>query len=222
MSLCDSRRLIPPVVRFPRLLPLPAHRSLLTARFSFTLIELLVVIAIISILASLLTPALGRARNSAKQTSCANNLRQLGMAFALYVNENDGVLPPYPQPSPGPGYWWMAINSYTGNQSGNSGRLLQCSRATAVDSFESNRTCYAMNLNTQGPKKLGEFIHPSEGALLGDARYPYYSSFTEITQGLAWLSPRHDGGANFLFLDGRASFLKQPWPAASDPFWTGN
>ena len=77
------------------------------ARRGFTLIELLVVIAIIAILASMLLPALARAKEAAKRIACVNNARNLGLSLSLYADDNEGRFTPR---KPGESRWTSLLH----------------------------------------------------------------------------------------------------------------
>jgi prepilin-type N-terminal cleavage/methylation domain-containing protein/prepilin-type processing-associated H-X9-DG protein len=97
-------------------------------RRGFTLIELLVVIAIIAILAAILFPVFARAREQARKASCQSNLKQIGLAIAMYVQDYDETYPManmgYSAPNPdwygntnnNPAYWYTIFQPYVKNK----------------------------------------------------------------------------------------------------------
>lgn len=197
-------------------------------RRGFTLVELLVVIAIIAILASMLLPALSRAKQSARRIVCINQLKQLALATVIYVGDNDGYYPS----SNSPDEWPQALRPHYEDL-----RLLVCpedrsitSNAVVTASADLAPRSYVMNAWSDYFNLLPQPVafeimpesaikFPSETILFGekqeergdfsmDLRFddPDFDPETVLEQ------TRHPGGgigggANYSFADGSARFL---------------
>ena len=103
--------------------PRSAKPHLLTS--GFTLIELLVVIAIIAILASILFPVFAQARDKARQASCLSNLKQIGLATMLYVQDYDETFYPSQQSTGNIFYYWHGSYDFTTGTYSRANGLLQ-------------------------------------------------------------------------------------------------
>jgi prepilin-type N-terminal cleavage/methylation domain-containing protein len=189
---------------------------------AFTLVELLATIAVIAILAAVLLPALSNSKRKAVQTECASNLRQWGLAFRLYADDNDDFLPRRGQGVQAlakidrPEDWFNSLPSYFGLQSFQlmvSNNIIPAAHAKSVficPSAENPGATYflpyGMNMNLcpwnlPVQTKFAEVPQPDVVVAMADAPGPYSAAFPSANP----YSPaaRHGSKLNLLFLSGR-------------------
>jgi len=205
----------------------------------FTLIELLIVIAIIAILASMLLPTLSKAREKSRTISCTNNLKNIGLMFDYYTNDNQGFYPNYYAGAPGLGvfrtwYGKMMQAGYTADikvyfcpsdYMDTNHSLDTILKTDYIISYGYN-LCFSLNYDN-GSKTPNSLVKtnnikvPSKTILVVDSQWPlpaatfsgagrYYVYPSASTDGVAW--PYHQSAANVLWADAHVSTVKTAVP----------
>lgn len=193
-------------------------------RFSkkgFTLIELLVVIAIIAILAAILFPVFAKAREKARQSSCASNLKQIAVGIGMYSQDYDEMMPSFGdgQDTAAAGsYPWTIpglLNAYVKNykifecpsQAPNGGNPIKCGYFANGVIAE-----YGHAVSTAAIGKPAALVLLMEFGVNAGTTYcrPYWTGagFSEYWN--TWGGfPIHSGGSNFAYVDGHVKWTKE-------------
>ena len=220
--------------------PIHASSSAPRPRFGFTLIELLVVIAIIAILASLLLPALARAREAGRTAVCMGNLKQLGISFGLYADDYDGFLP-----HPEQWLWKTRLDIKTGalfpyikspdvyvcpTDKYHGTRTSRYANRNKIFSYSLNRACIEdpIRHGSDGMRirrRMVDYVEPSETSMAMEEKYdsPLNDGYY-LPAGLDKLATRHNNKGIVLMADFHVepftvAGFEKVYPDATNRFW---
>jgi len=196
----------------------------------FTLIEVLIVVAIIIVLAAMLMPVFEVATKRAEATSCLMNVRHIGMAAALYTEDNDDRLLPACASGAPPGYlgigWGLTVQPYLRNEA-----ILVCPsdpKPTVAVATYGLKHSYGINFEltfvggyNNSVLCLGDINNETQTIMFFDISsrlrrlgisYPH--------DGTAPVATRHRDGANFVFVDGHAKWFRVEQTTTPQNLWS--
>ena len=185
---------------------------------AFTLLEVLAVVAIIAILAAVLIPGVKRGIESANAAKCISNLRQIGSANSLYAGEHNGITAAIDYWRNSPALrewrvWYTELEPYFNGQVPGQD-ILRCPSTK-------NGQTYSLNMQLCG-FRLQQLNHPSQTIFLVEDTDGGWTSIRPSEGAPGGANPvqlRHNGKANFLFVDGHVSPMTYVETTTPENLW---